>query len=170
MVGRALRAELTRREIEFDWTSRRRSSDADMHLNLLNLPLRWPEAPLYQVAYIAAAVPKFADCEGDRATWLVNADAPVRLAKLLQPYGIFVVFISSDVVEYAGGTAYARQKAYAEAYLQTTNAAIVRPSRIAPEHARSFADFLFAVGNTRHAGLVRWTRPIAPDEKGVAYG
>jgi dTDP-4-dehydrorhamnose reductase len=175
MVGRALRAELTRSGIAFEWTSRRGSSEADIRLDLLNLPLAWPEGEAaYAAVYIVAAVPKFADCERDPLTWLINADAPITLARLFRKS--FVVFISSDVVEYAGNTAYARQKAHAEVYMQAIgNAAVVRPARIAPEHARRFASFLVAIATTRHAGLVRWkapdvATPLETETGVVAYG
>lgn len=153
-VGTALRLELARSNAVFDWTSRRSSTEADHRLDLLNLPLQWI-GPDYSVVYIVAATPKFADCERDPLTWRINADGPVAVAKLFA--NAFKVFISSDAVEYAGNTAYARQKAYAEACLQAVNAAVVRPMRIAPERVFDFAHFLTAVARTRHAGLVRWS-------------
>ena len=70
--------------------------------------------------------------------------------------GAAIIFISSDAVETCGGTAYARQKAAAEAYMRTINAAIIRPGRIAPERAREFAAFVVDVALSHRSGIHRW--------------
>lgn len=173
MVGTALRAALVRREIDFHYTTRRGTGRIEQcYLDLLNPPVVWPSPRQYDVVYLVAAIAKFAECERDPATWVVNVDAPIALARTFN--AAFKVFISSDAVEYAGNTAYARQKAHVEAYMQTIDAAIVRPNRIAPEHAGVFAEFLIEVAETRHVGVVRWKWTGAPapaqTQGEVAYG
>jgi hypothetical protein len=104
------------------------------------------------VVYLVAAVPKFAECEKNPDTWRVNVDAPIALARLFP--SAFKVFVSSDAVEFAGNTAYARQKAHVEGYMQSIDAAIVRPNRISD--APKFAEYLIEVGQGRRPGLFRW--------------
>ncbi len=157
LVGTALRSALERKEIMFDFTSRTLDGTLNqIRLDLMSVPNFWHCD--YDVVYLVAAVPKFAECERDPATWRVNVDAPIAMARLFPK--AFKVFISSDAVEFAGNTAYARQKAHVESYMQSIDAAIVRPSRIPPENADMFAEYLIAVGQGRRPGLFRWSPQV----------
>jgi dTDP-4-dehydrorhamnose reductase len=151
LVGAALVAELSERNKTFSFTSRRHNLGIKFNLEL-NSPASLPEA---DIAYLIAAMPGFAICESNPLTWLVNVDAQIALARAFAGPS-FVVYVSSDAVEIAGGTAYARQKAAVEGFIHAVGGAIVRPSRIAPERARDFAGVLIKVGEGRKPGVFRW--------------
>lgn len=159
-LGIALRNELTIRVIAHAWTSRRwkkglSGGGLGVHLDLLHADDFVMPNDL-RVLYLVAAVPKFADCERDPATWQVNVDAPIALAMSATKAGAFVVFVSSDAVECCSGTAYARQKAHAEMAMRFLGAAIVRPSRIAPDGIAEVARVLVSIGIAGKPSLTRW--------------
>jgi dTDP-4-dehydrorhamnose reductase len=154
MVGAALTKALIGKSILFDATTRHRWAEHGRRfLDLSDPVVDWSVAD-YSVVYLVAAVPKFAECESNPLTWLINVDAPIALARVFKT--AFKVFVSSDAVEKAGGTAYGRQKAHVEGYMQSIDAAIVRPGRIAPTQADDFAEYLANVGESQNPGLFRW--------------
>jgi dTDP-4-dehydrorhamnose reductase len=117
--------------------------------------------PDADVVYLIAAIRKLSRANLDPVyTWRVNADAPVILAKHYSRQGTFVVFVSSDDVESAGAGAYARQKTFAESFMNTINAAIIRPGEIRPEAATEFAILMLKIGIDRQSGLYWWRRPL----------
>jgi dTDP-4-dehydrorhamnose reductase len=135
-------------------TTRHDDETTRMRLDLL-API--PRLPQVDVVYLVAACASLIECERNPATWIVNVDAPHAIATRMSALGAFVVFISSDAVECAGGTAYGRQKAHAEILMQTLGAAIVRPARVQPERLASLVELLARVGEKRRPGVFRWT-------------
>ncbi len=170
LVGSALCREMTRRELQWRSTSRhghdpwRGSQYGTEYLDLAHLPDDTSEYPApANFIYLVAANAKLAECERDPLAWRVNVDAPIALARYYH-YGSHIIYISSDAVETCSGTAYGRQKAAAETYMQVVNATIVRPSRIPPERAEEFAGFVIDAALKLRSGVLRWsvnTRPRA---------
>ena len=155
LVGTALVIELMSRKLPVIATTRIRNDTSVFTLDLLD-PLA-NSLPRAEFVYLVAAIAKLAYCEQHPVeSWRVNVDAPIVLAKHLRHYG-FVTFVSSDAVETCGNTAYGRQKAAAEAFMQTIGAAIVRPSRVPPEQASNLAAFLADVAIGRQTGVHHWT-------------
>ena len=127
LVGTALVEELKKRDVPFTATTR---ETFDLSKPAPNLSWILPKA---EFVYLVAAIPKLAYCEQNPAeSWRVNVDMPIAIAKHFRN-SAFVTFVSSDAVETCGNTAYGRQKAAAEAFMHTIDAAIVRPSRVPPE-------------------------------------
>lgn len=153
LIGSALVAELAAGGYRYAWSGREGRRAPVTYDLATDAPERLPAA---EIVYLVAAVPSFVACEAQpRETWRVNADAPVALARRYR--GSFTVFVSSDAVEFCGGTEYGRQKAYAEAQiLPRDDCAVVRPSRIGVTRAAEFANFLVGVGLGRRPGLYRW--------------
>jgi nucleoside-diphosphate-sugar epimerase len=165
LVGRALCAEIP----SIAYTSRRRDT-AGIKFDLLDDPASLPDA---DTVYLVAGVPSFMACEAGPTSWLVNVDGVIAVAERYRapvvdekfdgvPWGYtFLVYVSSNCVETAGGTALARQKAHVESYMRTRLAAIVRPAKITPETAPKFARFLASIGEARKPGVYRWADPHA---------
>lgn len=146
----------TRREIKHDWSG---STSPTPWIGAILLDLSKPigDLPAADFVYLVAAVTKIAECERDQAgTWVVNADAPVEIGRRYVAKGAFVVFVSSDAVEFMGHSAYGRQKAYVESFMLTIGAAVVRPSRIEPDSGVALADFMIDMAVNRRSGLHRW--------------
>jgi nucleoside-diphosphate-sugar epimerase len=156
LVGSALVNELNNFNRVFGYTSRRGEGPIKFDLETSH-PNSLPDAG---VVFLVAAMPGFAVCESNRLTWLINVDAQIALARRFARGSnitpAFVVYVSSEAVEIAGATAYARQKAAVESFIHTIDGAIVRPARIAPDRARDFARFLIKVGDDRRTGVYRW--------------
>ena len=155
LVGRAVRDELTEREVDLTWTSRR-CLPGSVKFDLLDDPSSLPQA---HIVYIVAGVPSFAACEVGRVPWLVNVDGAINVATRFRES--LVVYVSSDCVEWAGNTALARQKAAAEAYMRTlAYSAIIRPSKITKDTVGRFAKFMvhtaLSVATGGKSGVFRW--------------
>lgn len=167
LIGSAVRAELGRRGIEHRCTTRRSRDPFDDPLDLRLDLLHLEEAQLPEAShvYLIAAITGFAVCEGNPEAWRANVDAPIAIARTYRdrtyrgrhfhgsPVGI--VFVSSDAVEWSS-SAYARQKAQAEAYMQSVDVAIVRPARVLPATAADFAGFLVDIALSSRPGVARW--------------
>ena len=159
LIGTALRAELERQFLigligPFVATTRR-ASDADDGWLLYRLgddPAALPEA---ETVYLVAAAPGFAACEGSAQSWVVNVDAQIAIARRYRGAG-FVVYVSSDAVEWCGATAYARQKAQVESYIQAIDGAVIRPTRVTPALVGDLARLMVDVGLNRKQGVHRW--------------
>lgn len=156
-IGSAVCAELERRQCEFIETTRRDSQALGAQF-FFRLGIDDPhELPAAEAVYLIAAMPKFQDCEGNPTAWLVNVDAQIAIARTARAKsGAFIVFISSDCVEWCGSTAMARQKAQVESFIQTIDGAIIRPTRVAPALVGDLAREIVRVGLDRKPGLVRW--------------
>ena len=109
-----------------------------------------------RTVYLCAARKGYADCDrNSQLSWRVNVDAQIAIGQHYQ-HSAFVVYISSDAVEFSN-SAYAYQKRHVEAYMNTINAAVVRPGSISPERVGEFAKFLADIGTARKRGLARWS-------------
>lgn len=115
----------------------------------------------YETAYLCAGTKGYAECEGNREAFRADVDGNIRLAKHLLRQGTFVVFVSTDGVEWGAHTAYARNRLLVEmALVMQPNVAIVRPSKFDKQTVGPLADLCIAVGEGRKEGLHYW-RPNA---------
>lgn len=153
LIGSALCAELTSRQVPFVATTRRTQQEHAMAFYDLRRsdPASLPPA---SIVYLVAGMPGFATCEGNRLSWRVNVDAAIALARHYRHS--FVIFISTDAVEWCGATAYAREKAQVEPIIHAIDGAIVRPAKVTPERAGEFAKALAEVARARKPGVFRW--------------
>ena len=101
-------------------------------------------AGICDIAFICAATTKAVDCENDRAeSYEVNVTYTLKMVKILQDLGVFVVWLSSNAVfsgerpfcgldePYMPLTEYGRQKAEAEQeILELGGVAIVRLTKV----------------------------------------
>jgi nucleoside-diphosphate-sugar epimerase len=163
LIGSAVCRELQARDLPFIATTRDGSGGNTFKLDLGDFDgseLPWLYKPNVTV-YLIAAIPGFVACKGNPVSWIVNRDAPIAIARCYRRYpDAFIVFISSDVVnkeydiEYS---AYPRQKAEVESYIQAIDGAIVRPGKVATDRASELAKVIVEVGIARRPGLTRWT-------------
>lgn len=160
LVGTALRTELLRRNVKFEWTTRWSGQPGALFLDLRRPWIVPSTSP--SVVYLVAAVTSGRACEGNPEAWRINADAPITLAKHFRK--AFIVYLSSDAVEWSAPTAYARQKAQAEAFMNTIDAAIVRPAPIRPDTVAGFARWLAEIGTMKAPGIHRWAAPTMKQE------
>jgi dTDP-4-dehydrorhamnose reductase len=109
--------------------------------------------PEVGIVYIVAAIPKFAGACADEA-WAVNVDGPIRVAKRFR--GRSIVFVSSDAVERYNTETYGRQKAFAESFMHTVDAAIVRPCPLTADNVDKCAEFIVKIGTEGRQGIFRW--------------
>ena len=159
LVGTALVHHLISRNLPLIATTRH--EDESLFKLDLSEPERWKRLPMADFVYLVAAIPKLAYCEEHPdLSWRVNVDAPISLAKNYSRWHAFVTFVSSNAVEVCGNTAYGRQKAAAEAYMHTIDAAIVRPSRVPPERATDLAGFLVQIALRRRIGVHHWVADV----------
>jgi dTDP-4-dehydrorhamnose reductase len=157
LIGTALVHELASRDRRYWASSRDRNcAEWEFFLDLTDpTEVAFPaDMRPTDIVYLVAAMPGFAACEGNAQSWRINVDAQIALARWFKRS--FVVFVSSDSVEWAGGTAYARQKAQVESYIQSIDGAIVRPARVTPPRAAEFARCLVDVALQRKIGVTRW--------------
>jgi dTDP-4-dehydrorhamnose reductase len=111
----------------------------------------------YEVAFLCAGTKGYAECEGNRAAFRADVDGNIRLARYLLAKGTFVVFVSTDAVEWALHTAYARNRFMVELAIGNhPNAAIFRPSKFDASNVGEVAKALADVGLQRRSGLTRW--------------
>jgi nucleoside-diphosphate-sugar epimerase len=130
----------------------RREGEADYVFDLLN----FSEVPPADVVYICAGANGAKACEGSQQAFLVNVDAPVRIAELVAARGGFSVYISSMSVEWLS-TAYQRQKLAAEMMLRSMPAVgILRAGRVLASNINSLCDAMADVGHRRVRGVTRW--------------
>ena len=117
-----------------------------------------PDAPMgCELAFLCAGTKGFAACEGNRAAFLADVDGNIRLARALLRCGTFVVFVSTDAVEVAAGSAYARNRLLVELAIGgEPNVAICRPGRFDAGNVADCAKACAAVGLERRSGLTRW--------------
>jgi nucleoside-diphosphate-sugar epimerase len=163
LVGSALMAQLAERGLPHIGTTRRNRLDAQ-YLDLSE-PLPAEMMPLWSgVVYLVAAKPNFQGARCDPDAWVVNVDAPIAIARhyRTQSSGVFIVYISSDAMEWEYGTALAVQKMQVESYMQTIDAAIIRPARIGKDRAHEFADFVIGTALAKRAGVSRWEATVNP--------
>jgi nucleoside-diphosphate-sugar epimerase len=150
-IGAALVKELGRRGLSFDYTTR--SKDIwDAHIMDVLEPNALPDA---DVVYLCAAYKGYANCDRDSVlSWRTNVDAQIKIGQHYRHFA-FLVYLSSDAVEFSAA-AYAYQKRHVEAYMNTIDAAIVRPGPVSAERVGEFASVLADIGEQHRKGLTRW--------------
>jgi nucleoside-diphosphate-sugar epimerase len=156
-IGKALCRELCAQGVEYRSTTRRRwaAFDGKLFLDLYDLKIGLDELGNPNTVYLVAAMSGMIVGK-DSESYRINVDAQIKLARYYSQQDTFVVFISSDAVEFPDQSAYARQKAAVEAYIQSIDGAIVRPTRIAPERIEEFAGLVVDIGVNRIVGVTRW--------------
>ena len=126
----------------------------DYHLEQEDIPY-WLAG--YDLAFLCAGTKGFAECEGNRAVFRSDVDGNIRLARYLLKQGTFVVFVSTDAVEWALHTAYARNRFMVELAIgNEPNVAIFRPAKFTQETVAEVARVCAEVGLKRKEGLTRW--------------
>src|SRR5262245_15265390 len=84
----------------------------------------------YDGAILCAGTKGYAENEGNRASFAADVDGNIRLIRTLRRTGTFIVFISTDAVDWAPHTAYARNRLLVEQALWfEPSCAVVRPSK-----------------------------------------
>ncbi len=111
----------------------------------------------YDVAFLCAGTKGFAECEGNRKAFRSDVDGNIRLGRTLWRSGTFVVFVSTDAVEWGLHTAYARNRFLVELALGgLPNIAIFRPGKFDNHNAVHVARACARVGINKIEGLTRW--------------
>lgn len=132
--------------------------------NGIDLDLIHPERatlPEVDVTYLCAAMTRFIDCESDPRSYAVNVDAPIKIAKMVQPSK--VVYLSSEAVERALHTNYGMQKALAEMGLRTVcDPVIVRLSKVVPDLVGHACEYLSRL-STAVPGIYHWPQDLAKE-------
>jgi len=109
------------------------------------------------LAFLCAGTKGFAECEGNRAAFRSDVDGNIRLARHLLKQGTFVVFVSTDAVEWALHTAYARNRHMVELAIGgAPGVAIFRPAKFDVSTVASVAQLCASIGLNRIEGLTRW--------------
>lgn len=109
------------------------------------------------LAFLCAGTKGFARCEGNAAVFRADVDGNIRLARYLLKQGAFVVFVSTDAVEVAAGSAYARNRFFVELALSgLPNVGIFRPGMFNAANVAEAATACARVGLWRIEGLTRW--------------
>lgn len=125
----------------------------DLAMPHLDYPGRKPPT----AAYLCAGTKGYAECEGNRKAFRADVDGNIRVARQLLREGSFVVFISTDGVEWGAHTAYARNRLLVEmALIMQPNVAIVRPAKFSKETVGPLADLCVEVGTDKKEGLHYW--------------
>lgn len=112
--------------------------------------------PQCDVAYLCAGTKGFVNCEGNHAAFRSDVDGNIRVVKYLLKLGAFVVFISSDAVEWSN-SGYGRNRAYVEmAIVMIPNVAIIRPSGFGEHNVENLAKLCAEVGEKKLEGVHYW--------------
>ncbi len=144
LLGNALCAELG---MNLQWAPTREEKDLATAEDFLS----------YDVAFLCAGTKGFAENEGNRESFRSDVDGNIRIARHLLRQGTFVVFVSTDAVEWALHTAYARNRFMVELAIgNEPNVAIFRPSKFTAETVYEVAKACASVGLKRIEGLTRW--------------
>ena len=113
--------------------------------------------PYFESAYLCAGTKGYAENEGNRESFRADVDGNISLAKMLLRAGSFVVFISTDGVEWGAHTAYARNRLLVElALVMQPNVAIVRPAKFSKETVGPLADLCVRIGSKKIDGVHYW--------------
>ena len=111
----------------------------------------------HDLAFLCAGTKGFAENEGNRQAFRSDVDGNIRLARHLLRQGTFVVFVSTDAVEWALHTAYARNRFMVELAIGgEPNVAIFRPAKFTEATIAEVALACAKVGLQRKEGLTRW--------------
>lgn len=150
-IGKALATKLEMVSCWLIETTRRRPHL--QHQVCLDLAEPIPTLPPCDIAFLCAGI-KGMECERDKSmSWRVNVDGILAAGKQLMRANTFVVYVSSDAVEWSD-SAYARQKAYVELGLQMFGEpAIVRCQRFDDATAPQAARAMISIAQARQAGI-----------------
>lgn len=112
---------------------------------------------LPRAAILCAGTKGFAENEGNRESFKADVDGNIAIIRHLLRHGVFVVFVSTDAVEWGGHTAYARNRLLVEQALWLKpNTAVVRPAKFDASNVGSLADLCVRVAKFRKEGLHCW--------------
>lgn len=150
--GRGLIGTELRRQIGSCCYTTRQHGEGE-YLDLMNPEI--DHLPAAKIVYLVAGVGGYKPCEGNSDAWRINVDAPIAIARAMAKKGAFIVFVSSESVEW-GNSAYARQKAQAESYMNTIDAAILRPAKVTAANVSDFVKSAVAIAEARKPGVFRW--------------
>lgn len=116
----------------------------------------WAFSPR-DILFLCAGTRGYAQCEGNQKAFRADVDGNIALAKFALRRGAFVVFVSTDGVEWGAHTAYARNRLLVEmALIMQPNVAIVRPGKFAADTVQTLAELCVKVGAERREGLHYW--------------
>ena len=120
--------------------------------------------PDCSLAYLCAGTKGFKECEGNTEVFRADVDGNIRLAKHLLRMRAFVVFISTEGVEWGSNLSYAKNRMLVEmALVMQDNVAIVRPGKFHDANVNDLADFCAQIGELKLEGVHYWR----PDERSV---
>lgn len=124
----------------------------------LNLLQQWHPVQHYNGAFLCAGTKGYKECEGNTEAFAADVDGNIRLIRTLRKTGTFIVFISTDAVDWAANTAYARNRLLVEQALWLEpNCAVVRPRKFDVNTAPELADFCINVFTGSMEGVHTWT-------------
>ena len=113
--------------------------------------------PTCDVSYLCAGTKGYKECEGNAEAFRPDVDGNIKLIRHLFKAGSFIVFISSEGVEWGAATAYARNRLLVESALwMMPRTAIVRPGKFDAENVEDLARRCIEIGNTRVEGIHYW--------------
>lgn len=146
-------------------TTRRHHEPADARgrrlffLDLLTWsPARYPDTPVPARAYLCAGTNGLRECEGNVGAFRQDVDGNIRLAKWLIAKGAFVLFVSSNSVEWGLGNAYARNRAMVEmALAMSPRVAIVRAEKFSRAGAVILSRFCRDIAEREADGVHHWS-------------
>ena len=173
LIGAALYQLLNRSVQSVIATTRRKDliSDAAIYLDLCD-SRTWQIPAGNRVAYVCAAISRYADCRTDpEGSRLVNVANTTRLIRHLVESGCFVVFVSSNAVFDGRSpyrkttdpvdpqTEYGRQKAQVEAQISELGSriCILRVAKVFPKNPPLFMDW---IGQLREGATIRPFRDL----------
>lgn len=118
---------------------------------------RYPETPPPpNWAYLVAGTNGFRECEGNVDAFRADVDGNLRIARWLLGSGAFVVFVSTNSVEWSAG-GYARNRLLVEmALVMHDQAAVVRAEKFDAASVGRLARFCRAVGEGSLGGVHHW--------------
>ena len=115
-----------------------------------------PEFSTFDTAYLCAGTKGHKECEGNAEVFRADVDGNIRLIRHLLKQGCFVVFVSTDAVEW-GTTSYTRNRLLVEQALWfQPHTAVIRPSRFTEMNVAALADLCVDVGTARKEGVHYW--------------
>lgn len=119
---------------------------------------RYPDTPVPTHAYLCAGTNGLRECEGNVGAFRQDVDGNIRLAKWLIGKGAFVLFVSSNSVEWGLGNAYARNRLLVEMALSmSSRAAIVRAEKFSRAGAVVLARFCRDIAERGADGVHHWS-------------
>ena len=111
----------------------------------------------YEGLILAAGTKGFAACEGNAAAFRADVDGNIWYAREASKSGIFTLFISTDAVEVAAGSAYARNRLLVELAIgHLPHIAILRPGKFDATNAFEVAKACVSIVDAKSEGLHRW--------------